>query len=172
LRKKQEPASFSDFSQIKPENIKTWKSGSKVISLIQKKTGERVIIPIKPELDAILNKYDNKLPKVFEQKINKAIKVIGAILEIDEPIVIEEMKGGFKVKKTVLKNELIKTHTARRTGCTLMYLAGIPTLDIMKISGHKTEREFLNYIKIGKEETAANLAKHPYFMGNHLRIAK
>jgi integrase len=163
---------FSDFSKIKPENILNRQGGLKVISLIQQKTGERVIIPIRPELDLILNKYGYRLPKVFEQKINKAIKVVGSILDINEPTLIEETKGGFKVKKTVPKYELIKTHTARRTGCTLMYLAGVPTLDIMKISGHKTEREFLNYIKVGKEETAVNLSKHPYFMGNHLKIAK
>lgn len=162
---------FSDFSKIKPENIQNRNGGLKVISLIQQKTGERVIIPIRPELDVILNKYGYRLPKVFEQKINKAIKVIGSILDINEPTLIEETKGGFKVKKTVPKYDLIKTHTARRTGCTLMYLAGVPTLDIMKISGHKTEREFLNYIKVGKEETAINLSKHPYFMGNHLKVS-
>jgi hypothetical protein len=42
----------------------------------------------------------------------------------------------------------------------------------MKISGHKTEREFLNYVKVSKEETAQNLAKHPYFIGSALRMAK
>lgn len=161
---------FSDFSKIRPETIREFDNGLKVISLIQQKTGERVIIPIKPELDKILQKYNYTIPKVFEQKINKAIKAIGAILQINEQVVIEEMKGGFKVKKTVEKCDLIKTHTARRTGCTLMYLAGVPTLDIMKISGHKTEREFLNYIKVGKEETAHNLSKHPYFMGSALKI--
>jgi integrase len=86
-------------------------------------------------------------------------------------IEVEKIKGGLKVKSLVPKNDLIKTHTARRTGCTLMYLAGIPAIDIMKISGHKTEREFLNYIKTSKEETAQNLAKHPYFMGNSMRVA-
>ncbi len=161
---------FSDFSKIKPENIQNRQGGLKIISLIQQKTGERVIIPIRPELDVILNKYGYRLPKVFEQKINKAIKVIGSILDINEPTLIEETKGGFKVKKTVPKYDLIKTHTARRTGCTLMYLAGVPTIDIMKISGHKTEREFLNYIKVGKEETAINLSKHPYFLGNNLKL--
>ena len=77
-----------------------------------------------------------------------------------------------KVKTTVPKYKLIKTHTARRTGCTLMYLAGIPTIDIMKVSGHKTEKEFLKYIKVGKKETALNLAKHPYFIGSPLSVAK
>lgn len=163
---------FSDFSQIRPAHIKTMGNGLKVIDLIQQKTGERVIIPIKPELDEILKKYAYTVPKTFEQKVNERIKDIGVIAKITEPVIIEENKGGFKVKKEVPKNELIKTHTARRTGCTLMYLAGVPTLDIMKISGHKSEREFLNYIKVGKEETAQNLSKHPYFMGATLKVAK
>jgi integrase len=163
---------FSDFSKIRPAHIKIMDNGLKVIDLIQQKTGERVIIPIKPELDEILKKYDYQVPKTFEQKVNERIKDVGELAKITETVIVEENKGGFKVKKDVKKNELIKTHTARRTGCTLMYLAGVPTIDIMKISGHKTEREFLNYIKVGKEETATNLAKHPYFMGSTLRIAK
>ena len=46
-----------------------------------------------------------------------------------------------------------------------MYLAGIPVIDIMKISGHKTEKEFMKYIKVSKLETAQNLSRHPYFTG-------
>lgn len=144
----------------------------KVIDLIQQKTGERVIIPIKPELDDILKKYGYQIPKAFEQKINEKIKDIGEMVGITEPVIIEENKGGFKVKKDVKKNELIKTYTARRTGCTLMYLAGVSSIDIMKISGHKSERKFLNYIKVGKEETAQNLSKHPYFMSSVMKIAE
>ena len=33
----------------------------------------------------------------------------------------------------------------------------------MKITGHKTEKEFLNYIRISMEETAEMLANHKYF---------
>jgi integrase len=161
---------FSDFSRITPDNIKTLE-GIKVIDIIQQKTRERVIIPIKPELDRILQKYEYKVPKTWEQKVNFHIKTIGFKAKITEMIEVEKIKGGLKVKSLVPKNDLIKTHTARRTGCTLMYLAGIPAIDIMKISGHKTEREFLNYIKTSKEETAQNLAKHPYFMGNSMRVA-
>lgn len=78
-------------------------------------------------------------------------------------IALEQTKGGFKVKKEVPKYKLIKTYTAIRSGATNMYLAGIPTLDIMKITGHKTEREFLNYIRFTKEETAEIMSNHPYF---------
>lgn len=162
---------YSDYSHITKDNIKTY-SGNKVIELIQAKTGEKCIIPIRPELDAILKKYDYTLPKTFEQKVNKEIKEIGELAKITDVINYEQNKGGLTVKTKVKKFELIKTHTARRTGCTLMYLAGIPVIDIMKVSGHKTEKEFLKYIKVGKEETAVNLASHPYFKGTVLSIAK
>ncbi len=72
-------------------------------------------------------------------------------------------KGGKLIKNELPKYELIKTHTARRTGATNMYLAGIPTIDIMKITGHRTESEFLKYIKVSKQETATKLSSHPYF---------
>jgi len=163
---------FSDYSRIKPENIRLLENGNKVVDLIQIKTGIHVVIPVRPELDTILNKYDNSLPKIFEQKLNEKIKKIAKKAKITDPVTIEQTKGGITAPITLQKHELIKTHTARRTGCTLMYKAGIPTLDIMKISGHSSERIFLTYIRLNEEETAENLSKHPYFTGRHLQVAK
>ena len=62
----------------------------------------------------------------------------------------------------ITKTRQMKTHTARRSGATNMYLAGIPTIAIMKITGH---REFMKYIKITEEQTALELMSHPYFSG-------
>jgi hypothetical protein len=162
---------YSDYSRIRESFIKTV-DGKKYIELIQQKTHEKVIIPVRNELDFILRKYDYSLPKTFEQKVNEKIKDIGEMAGIIEIIHYEENRGGLTVPKSIKKCELIKTHTARRSGCTNMYLAGIQPIDIMKISGHKTEREFLKYIKVSKEETALNLSEHPYFIGNTLSIAK
>jgi integrase len=161
---------FSDYSRIRKENLRELNDGTKVIDLIQKKTGEQVLIPIRPELMKLLEKYDFNLPKTFEQKVNKRIKDVGEKAKIVEPVVQEVIRGGLKVTSEIPKNKLIKTHTARRTGCTNMYLAGIPIIGIMKISGHKSEREFLSYIKISKEETAITLQNHPYFTQNHLKV--
>jgi site-specific recombinase XerD len=160
---------FSDYSRISKSNIKPI-AGGKVIELMQQKTKEKCIIPIRHELDLILQKYDYTLPKTHEQKVNEGIKKIGLKAGITEVINYEENRGGLRIKKSVKKCDLIKTHSARRTGCTNMYLAGIDTLSIMKISGHKTEREFLKYIKIGKEENALSLITHPYFTGNALKV--
>jgi len=162
---------YSDYSRINKSMIKPI-AGGKVIELIQQKTKEKVVIPIRPELDTILKRYDYTLPKTHEQKINEKIKIIGEKAKINEVINYESYKGGLRLKLKAKKSDLIKTHTARRTGCTNMYLAGIPTLAIMKVSSHKTEREFLKYIKIGKEENAQSLITHPYFIGNTLSIAK
>lgn len=163
---------FSDYSGVKKTHCKKLNNGSLVIDLIQKKTGERVIIPIRPELKKLLTKYDWELPKTYEQKVNERIKDVARLAEITEMINVENTKGGFVVKSQVEKCDLVKTHTARRSGCTNMYLAGIPTIDIMKISGHKSEREFLNYIKVTNEETATNLSTHPYFNSPVMKVAK
>jgi integrase len=159
---------FSDYSRIKEEHIRDLDNGTKVIDIIQKKTGEQVIIPMKPELIALLEKYNYRMPKTFEQKVNKRIKEVGKLAGISSTINKEEIKGGLKVTRSVPKHDLIKTHTARRTGCTNMYLGGVNVIDIMKISGHKSEREFLSYIKVSKEETAHTLSNHPYF--NHTKL--
>lgn len=163
---------FSDYSRIKRTHSRKLSNGILVIDLIQKKTGERVIIPVRPELKNLLKKYNWELPKSYEQKVNERIKKIVRLAEIIELINVENTRGGLVVRSQKEKCDLVKTHTARRSGCTNMYLAGIPTIDIMKISGHKSEREFLNYIKVTKEETATNLSNHPYFKSPTLKIAK
>lgn len=161
---------FSDYSRIRKDNIRQLNDGSKVIDIIQRKTGEQVLIPMRPELIMLLEKYDYNVPKISEQQLNRKIKDVGADAKITSSVIREEIRGGLKVTKTVSKNELIKTHTARRTGCTNMYLSGVPSIAIMKISGHKSEREFLSYIKVSKEETATTLQKHPYFVQQKLKV--
>ena len=53
-----------------------------------------------------------------------------------------------------------------------MYLAGIPLKDIREISGHSSDKQLLEYIRVTKEQTAAKLAKHEYFNRPILKIAK
>lgn len=163
---------YSDYSHIKADNIRIMENGKKVIDLYQKKTGEKVIIPVRHELETILQKYNYTVPKSYEQKVNDRIKKIGERAGITEPVELEQTKGGLRKKTTIQKCKLIVTHTARRSGCTNMYLAGINTVDIMKLSGHRTTSEFMKYIKVSKEETARSLSDHKYFIGNTLSIAK
>jgi len=162
---------YSDYSRFNKDMIKTI-DGKQFLELYQKKTEAKCLIPLRPEAISILKRYDYTLPKTFEQKVNKDIKHVGELAGISEVVTKFETKGGFRVQTKVKKFSHISTHTARRTGCTLMYLAGIPTLKIMKISGHASEKVFLKYIRVSQEETAFDLANHNYFTGSPLKVAK
>lgn len=163
---------FSDYSRISADHVTETEDGSPIIKLIQNKTGATVMIPISPKLLAILVKYNYQLPKTFEQKINKRIKDVAELAGINSVVITKHTQGGKVITKKSFKYDKVKTHTARRTGATLMYLANIPLIDIMKITGHTTTKNLLRYIKVSKEQTANKLSVHPYFNQSPLKIAK
>ncbi|MCK0108218.1 site-specific integrase [Flavobacteriaceae bacterium S0825] len=152
---------FSDFTQINPENIV---SDNTVIEVRTKKTGQRVSIPLHKTVRLVLKKYKNKLPKAYtNQKMNEYLKEVVCLAGIKELVETTITKGG-KIEKSVLpKFKLVSTHTARRSFATNLYLAEVPTISIMKITGHKTERSFLQYIRVSQKENADKLLTHPFF---------
>ncbi|WP_353122646.1 site-specific integrase [Dysgonomonas capnocytophagoides] len=150
---------FSDFSRLTKDNIK-----DSTISIKTQKTGANVVIPFHSVVRAILEKYEYKLPKVISnQKFNEYVKEVCKLAEINEPIIIEETKGNMRMSKPEPKYNLVSAHTARRSFATNAFLAGVPTIQIMKITGHRSERVFLNYIKISEKENADKLKLHPFF---------
>jgi len=52
-----------------------------------------------------------------------------------------------------------------------MYMADVPTISIMKITGHRTEKSFLKYIRISQEDNANKLMNHPFF-NSEMKIAR
>lgn len=136
---------FGDFKNIHPSEIK-----DSFIMMRQAKTGEPVTVPIHPMVKQIIEKYNGTLPKAKVNQItNKELKQIASMIPaFDEEVELSITKGGQKVRQVFKKNELISTHTARRSFCSNEYLAGTPSLSIMAISGHKTEKAFLRYIKV------------------------
>ena len=103
------------------------------ISLIQKKTGAQVSIPVSSELKGILEKYDYCLPHLEDQVINRYLKDICKEAGLTESVEILETKGGTPVRNRYPKWDLVHTHTARRTGATLMYLSGMDLYDIITV---------------------------------------
>ena len=147
---------FSDFSNIQPENI-IQIDGDYFIKMITQKTKELVIIPCNPVVMEIFEKYanrPNKLPKtISNQKFNDYIKDVCKLAEFKE-------KGRVTTKPKDILADLVSSHTARRSFATNYYLQGFPTIDLMKITGHKTERSFLKYIRVSKLDTAKRLSEH------------
>lgn len=157
----------SDYNNLKPENIKVVDNNGTpmtYISIHQQKTGRLVEIPCNAKVREILNKYPKGLPHLSDQKINKYIKDIGKMAKIDEVVEVKGSRGGQVIKEYYKKYDLICTHTARRTGATLMYLDGIAIYDIMKVTGHKSVTTLEKYIRADKLEVAQKLVlQYDYF---------
>ncbi len=153
---------FSDFTKLKPKHFK--KIGDKnIIEIITKKTSQKVIIPIHPIVNQIIIKYEGDLPLISNQKMNDYIKEVCELAEINEPITTLRTKGGEKIETTLPKFEMVSTHTARRSFASNAYKAGVPSLAIRSITGHKTESSFLQYIKVSQEEQAVLISSHKFF---------
>lgn len=152
---------FGDLSRLRKENL-----SESTLKIKTQKTGEVVVIPILPQLRAILDKYKDTptgLPKVLSnQKMNVLLKQVAAYAGIDTPYFKTITKGGQEVKIMGKKYEFISSHCCRRSFASNMYVRGIPAITIMKITGHRTERSFLKYIKISAEQNAALFAAKFY----------
>lgn len=154
---------FSDFIQLKKENLEQTPSGY-VFNVITTKTKERVVIPIKLIVKQIWDKYNGILPrKISNQKMNDYLKVLGETVGIDKPIIVKKVRGNEVIETIKPKYQLISTHTARRSFASNAYLSGVPVISIMKITGHRTESSFLKYVKISQERNAELLSNHPFF---------
>ena len=127
---------YVDYASVVPANIR-----GRRLSIYQQKTGHPVVIPLREECMTILERYGDRLPPIPEnQVLNKQIKEICRLAGI-------------------AKAEKVTTHTARRSFATNLYLSGFPATDIMRITGHRTEKSFLLYIRHSPTDTADRLAE-------------
>lgn len=151
---------FKDLVSLGPENIKDGRLHVKT-----QKTGELVVLPLYKMVKDIMIKYKdqpNSLPPAMSNvKMNKYIKDVGRLLPIlQKPIRTSVTKGGELISENKQKWECITVHTARRSFTTNLYLDGVNSLTIMKMTGHKSEKVFLSYLKASEEENATVLEKH------------
>lgn len=147
---------FSDYTTIKPEDIQ----GDR-IRIITQKTNAKVIIPMMPQAKEILQKYDFQLPKaISNQKFNEYLKDVAEKAGLTDTVITHITKGGKATTKNQKKYKLCTSHVARRSFATNYYKLGIDKLEIMAITGHKTEAEFLKYIKVTGEEKADSFEKN------------
>ena len=82
---------------------------------------------------------------------------------INQAIEQVQNKGGLTITTKKFKYELVTTHTARRTGATLMHLNGETNKDIMAITGHKTLKSFETYLRIDKEDSFKRMQESSFF---------
>ena len=145
---------FSDYSTIDPSAIRNNR-----LEFVQKKTGGKVTIPIHPVVNTILKKYNNVLPKVPKNnEFNRIIKVVGEKLPCLHVPFTKQVTYGRELKEFVaMKFSYLQTHTARRSFCSNEFLKKTNPLIIMSISGHKSHKSFMRYIKVTGDQYADQL---------------
>jgi hypothetical protein len=100
---------------------------------------------------------------ISNQNFNVFIKEVCRLAGINVSTFVIRTVGGKKKRTTQPKYKFVSSHTARRHFATNAYKTGVPSLAIMSMTGHKTEMEFLKFIKVSKEEHAKLLSQHGFF---------
>lgn len=128
---------YGDYKQLIKTNIKQVANGYNFTYMphkTSKSSQVRVTVPLSLSVISILLRHGFEMPKpVSNQKMNKGLKELASLAGIEKSVA---------------------THTARRTFATLRYKESYPVQAIMKITGHRTEKEFYKYLCIEGQENA------------------
>lgn len=151
---------YSDYSTLSADNLQNG-----FIVKRTKKTNIDVKVPVHDFVKEIFEKYNGAIPNgLCIQYFNKYLKVIMAEIGLNDRVTFSYTKGGQLKTVTREKWELISSHTARRSAATNMYLTGrMKTLEIMKLTGHRTEQNFFRYIRLTSDDTARSISGDMYF---------
>jgi integrase len=146
---------FSDFSNIKPEDIRNGK-----LHIKQQKSDHWVVLPLRPIAhDILITKFKAQIPRTSNAALNDDIKRVCEVAEINESIKFSYKKGNRDIEEIKPKYNWITSHSCRRSFCTNEFLAGTPVELIMKISGHRSVKDFYRYIKVTPDQAAFQIEK-------------
>lgn len=151
----------NDLVNLTEKNIIA-KNGRKYFSLQQEKTGKPIHIPFNSKIEKLIQEgFPYHLSINGENGLNKRFKEIGKLANIDE--VVKGKKMCKKAKRWVYgeypKHEILRTHDLRRSFATNLY-GKLPSVVIMAITGHSTEKMLLRYIGKNSIDMATQLAEY------------
>lgn len=151
---------YSDYSTLTQDNFQ-----NDFIVKRTKKTNVTVKVPMHDYVREIIAKYGGNIPNgLCIQNFNKYLKLIMREIRLTDKITYSYTVGGKIKTVTKEKWELICSHTARRSAATNLYLTGrMKTLEIMRLTGHKTEQNFFRYIRLTSDDTARSISGDMFF---------
>lgn len=107
---------YHEMSTLTTKNIEIGFDGKEWIQMIRKKTNRRISVPVLPKAKEILEKYNNELPSISNQKFNSYLKEISELLSIDKKLT---------------------HHTARKTfATTVLLFNNVPMEIVSELLGH------------------------------------
>lgn len=159
---------ISDFMRFHSNQIRI-ENGKHLIEFTQHKTGKNMTVPLHSKVLDVLKKRKGEFPRpISDQKYNDYIKQVCKIAQIKEKITgskktkIEDLKSNYQYRKesgVFEKWELVTSHIGRRSFATNFY-GNIPTSYLIYVTGHSTERMFLNYIGKSNKDLALELTNY------------
>lgn len=157
---------ISDFMRFTKDMIRLEK-GKTLIEFTQKKTNKIMTIPAHKKVLEILDKRNGMFPyPISDQKYNDYIKEVCKLAKINQKIsgskkTETEPKSKIYRKEvnTFEKWELVTSHIGRRSFATNFY-GTIPTMYLINVTGHSTEKMFLNYIGKSNKDLALELINY------------
>ncbi len=133
--------------------IKEYAINDNFIEITTQKTNQSLLIPIDPRV----KDYIPTLRPLAHPVFNRYIKELCELAKIDKPLKGYKRGKDNKRKLGVYpKYMLISSHTMRRSFASNLY-GKVPTIVIMAITGHTTEKSFLTYIKKPQRDFAERL---------------
>jgi integrase len=152
---------FSDAAKLKRSDVH-----SDYISVVTKKTSDRLRIELNKHSRAILDKYRDAelpggraLPAISNQKTNGYLKEIGKECELNDTVRDVYFVGNKRVEETHPKHEVLSTHCARRTFVVTALQLGVPAEVITRWTGHSDLKAMKPYMAIVDELKARNMSK-------------
>lgn len=141
---------YSDVLNLKRSNIT-----DSHIRIVSTKTTDNLSIELNKYSKTILDRYKNidfpenkALPVISNQKMNKHLKELGRMCELNTPVETVYYKGSKRIEETVPKYELMCTHVGRRTFICNALMMGIAPNIVMKWTGHNDYNAMKPYIDI------------------------
>ena len=138
---------ISDLQKIIKQDIRYDSDGIALIDVVQVKGEEPVTIPVilNPLIDILKHKFPYP---ISDQKFNDYMK------EVCKRAGIDQIVKGYKMNPTTMRKELVEapkyqllaSHDMRRSFATYHFDKGVSVNLIMKITGHKRESTFYEYI--------------------------
>jgi integrase len=126
------------------------------------KTKDTATIPMHPQIKKILESRNGELPrKITDVNFNLYVKEICKTVGFTELVenALHNPKTNRKEPGTFEKWQLVSSHICRRSFATNLY-GKLPNKVIMAITTHKSEAQFLAYIKTTNEEFAEILGEY------------
>ncbi|GAA3623072.1 phage integrase SAM-like domain-containing protein [Flavivirga jejuensis] len=144
---------ISDLKRIHDFNI-----NDNVIQIVDSvKTGIFIKIPIHKHVKAVIAENKGQLPRIIsDAKFNKYMKEVCKEVGITQIVMGNKTnpKTKRKEKGYYPKYKLVSSHTNRRSFASNLY-GKLPNQTIMSITGHKSEQQFIKYVKTTQDEHVA-----------------